>query len=138
MFRKISSVSWEIWGGVFIRAGVLITANMVYIFLPLFALLLVMWYCDSVLTLGLSHASDKINTTSVIVIYDHGCWHFKWKTTHLFLLECLLKETQMIVAFFSMIHHLQRMRKIHYWNMWKFILLWLNWNLILEIGYVQY
>ena len=29
MFRKISSISWEIWGGALIRAGALITANTV-------------------------------------------------------------------------------------------------------------
>ena len=30
MFRKISSISWEIWGGALIRAGALITVNTVY------------------------------------------------------------------------------------------------------------
>ena len=32
MFSKISSISWEIWGGAVIRAGALITANTVYTF----------------------------------------------------------------------------------------------------------
>ena len=30
MIRKISSLRWEIWGGVLIRAGALITANTVF------------------------------------------------------------------------------------------------------------